>query len=374
MKNVCSKIWWLMLVVAVACREKYLPQVTSTNTKYLVVEGFINVGDVPTTITLTNTVKLSDKPQPAPVTGATVKVQCEDGSSYNLAPVTPGVYTISAINGNTAAKYRLYIAVGGKEYLSDYTANKATPAIDSVSWQQKDDGVHIYANTHDPAGNTRYYQWDFVETYEYHAAFNAYFKLVNNAVAPRSFEESLYRCWHTLNSTRLLTFSTTKLAEDVVYKNEVQFIPASTVKIGVMYSMLLSQRAITQEAYNYVQQMSKNTESLGSLFDAQPSLLRGNIHCVTDASEIVVGFITTGSVQQKRIFIARRQLTGWSFPPDPYRICDTVHLDGIIDRTRFDQGYVPVDYWKKDSMFASTTNCTDCRLEGGTLTKPDFWP
>lgn len=361
------------MIVAVACREKYVPHVTSTDTKFLVVEGFISVGNVPTSITLTNTVKLTDKPQVEPVSGAMVQVQSDDGNSYNLNPVSPGVYSIPAINGSTAAKYRLSIVVNDKQYLSDYTPYKAAPAIDSVNWQQQDDGVHIYANTHDDTGYTRYYQWDFVETYEYHAPFNTYFKLVNNVMVPRRFDESVYRCWHTLNSTRLLTYSTTKLSADVVSRKEVQFIPASTIKLGVKYSILLNQRTLTEQAYNYLQQMSKNTESLGSLFDAQPSLLRGNIHCVTDPSEIVVGFVSASSVQQQRIFISKQQLNKWAFPPDPYGICDTVHLDGFTDDVRFAQGYVPVDYWKKDSVFASNTSCTDCREEGGSLTKPDFW-
>jgi len=373
--NLFTKPVWLLFVVAVACRERYTPPLINANAKFLVVEGFINVGDAPTSITLTTTIKVSDTPNLAPMVGALVKVQGDDGGSYNLNEVMPGVYAINAINGSAAAKYRLYIAANGKEYQSDYVAYKATPVIDSVSWEQQDDGVHIYANAHDATGNTRYYQWDFVETYEYHANFDAEYTLENYVPVQLPYGKHLYKCWHTINSTRLLTYSTVKLADDIVYKGEVQFIPASTRKLGQLYTIFLHQHAITEQAYSYLQQMSKNTENIGSLFDAQPSVLQGNIHCVTDASEIVVGFVTASSLQQQRIFIAKNQLKNWLFPPYPYSVCDTVNVEGREQTyTRAQEGYIPIGEFMTGKTFASTNGCTDCRTEGGDTSKPAFWP
>jgi hypothetical protein len=49
-------------------------------------------------------------------------------------------------------------------------------------------------------------------------------------------------------------------------------------RISSRYSTLVRQFAISPNTYNYWQNL-KNTEQLGTLFDAQPSQLVGNAHC-----------------------------------------------------------------------------------------------
>jgi hypothetical protein len=59
----------------------------------------------------------------------------------------------------------------GKEYASDFTSVKYTPSIDSITWQREDGGLRLYANAHDPQNATKYYQWKYEETWEFHSAF-----------------------------------------------------------------------------------------------------------------------------------------------------------------------------------------------------------
>jgi hypothetical protein len=40
------------------------------------------------------------------------------------------------------------------------------PPIDSISWKRDEEGVRVFVNTHNPEGNTRYYRWEFEETWE----------------------------------------------------------------------------------------------------------------------------------------------------------------------------------------------------------------
>ena len=49
--------------------------------------------------------------------------------------------------------------------------------------------------------------------------------------------------------------------------------------------------------------MKGNTEDVGSIFGSQPNQNHGNIHNVADSSEMVIGYIGAGSIQQQRIFI-----------------------------------------------------------------------
>lgn len=376
MKNIILAGLIITALTWAACREVYTPPVTAIDTKkILVIEGYISVGNSPTSVSLTHATKLGENSGIQPESGATVVVQSDDGNNYPLNETAGGVYTIPAINGNTAAKYRIAITtLDGNQYQSDYVEYKQTPVIDSIGWEEEADGVHIYANAHDDAALTKYYGWSYVETYEYHAPFQNLFKVVDGKVLARPPEEQVYQCWQTVNSSRVLIASSANLSKDIISKKEIAFIPANTEKIGVLYSILVSQHALTKEYYNYWLQISKNTENLGSLFDAQPSQAQGNIHCTTDKSQVVIGFMAASSLQQKRLFIDKHQLSNWQYPPSAYAICDTIHLTPANMAQYFSMGYEPVGYYAPFLYFATSPGCADCTLKGGTPVKPPFWP
>jgi hypothetical protein len=86
---------------------------------------------------------------------------------------------------------------------------------------------------------------------------------------------------------------------------------STSEKLGFKYSILVRQYALTPDAYNFYINLKKNTEQLGSIFDAQPSQISGNIHSVTNPSEPVLGYISVGSVASQRIFISQRILPAW---------------------------------------------------------------
>ena len=57
--------------------------------------------------------------------------------------------------------------------------------------------------------------------------------------------------------------------------------------MDVRFSTLVRQYPLDQEAYNYWLTVQKNSQSLGGLFDLQPSQIRGNIHGVTNPNDVV---------------------------------------------------------------------------------------
>ncbi|HEY4967138.1 MAG TPA: DUF4249 domain-containing protein, partial [Puia sp.] len=135
----------------------------------------------------------------------------------------------------------------------------------------------------------------------------------------------------------------------------------------------------TRDWYEWNQKIKKNTEQLGSIFDAQPSETGGNIHCVTDPGESVIGFIGCTTETEWRIFIDRSEI-----PPGPisngYEFCqpDTVGLSQEDIDLHFKGGIlIPITYAiVKNAMVgiqSSTIDCVDCRVKGGTNVKPSFW-
>jgi hypothetical protein len=388
MRNRTITIFFVLLLLVLSrCKDKYESPYHPTVQGYLVVEGYI-AGNAPTTFTLSRVVPLPGNTGIPAETHAKVQVEGNDNSVFPLPESTPGVYSAPALTLNPAMRYRLRITtVGGAIYLSDYGPYKITPAIDSISWQQTPDGVTIYANTHDPANATRYYQWDFTETYEYHSAefSNFIYRPAGAAqrgpkvdtVTGRNPSEYIYTCYRTRNSTPLILGSSAKLTNDEIYLQKLQFYPPASVEMSVKYSILVRQYALSDSAYNFLSLMKANTESLGSIFDAQPSELKGNIHSVSNPNEQVVGYVSVGTIQQQRIFISQSQLANWGYRFE----CDqkdTVVSPALAAKFFADGQWIPLqEDWGLGGFLGWYSNaryCVDCTSMGGVTTKPSFWP
>jgi len=193
------KIFSLLVLVGLQwqCKDKYTSPYNAPVTGYLVVEGYIT-GNGPTRFTLSRTVPLPNNGTPLPETKAKLQVEGDNSSVYLLIELGNGVYSIDTLPLDPAAKYRLRIhTAGNKDYLSDYTPFKLTPAIDSISWTAKGDGLYIYANTHDPSNATRYYQWQYDETWKYTSAeyANGVYQNSPPFVVGRPPEDQVYTCW-----------------------------------------------------------------------------------------------------------------------------------------------------------------------------------
>jgi hypothetical protein len=144
----------------------------------------------------------------------------------------------------------------------------------------------------------------------------------------------------------------------------------------VKYSILVRQFSLTQQAYEYLQNLKRVSEQIGTLFDAQPSQLTGNIHCVSNDDEPVLGFITACNMDSKRIYIGNDQVAPWVFGYTCQKIKVSTNPDSL--ELYFTAGdYIPLDFAQPlnpTPIWASKRDCADCRVQGGTTTKPDFWP
>lgn len=375
-------LYCCITILVIGCKEKYEPPVSSPATGYLVVEGYISANG-PAEIHLSRTVPL-DSIKITSESLAKVMVQGRDNnSSYTLTESTKGVYSNNLLNLNSSQQYRLYVKTkDGKEYASDYVNVKFAPFIDSISWTRENNGVQLYANTHDPQSNTRYYRWETEETWEFHSRYYSVLTFshdsrgnINGVQYRRPDHEpelTIYTCWQSENSTNILLGSSAKLSEDIMHQPLV-FIPPASWKLSVLYSINVKQYALSKEEYEYLSKMKSNTEETGSIFDKQPSELQGNIHCLTKPDEPVIGFIGIANVQVQRIFIKNSDVPDWRYNPDCY--------DQIIpvDSAYFYPSLLPTIPYAFTPTGAisyytgARGDCVDCTTIG-TNTKPSFWP
>ena len=139
----------------------------------------------------------------------------------------------------------------------------------------------------------------------------------------------------------------------------------------------------------YWDQLRKNTENIGTLFDPLPTQLTGNVRCLNDENELALGYVGAHNLEQQRIFITRSELPRTWRVSNGYEACvppDTLFLykpapgpspeDKI--QSAFAGGQVlPIDRVYGPAGIIGYTNksrdCIDCRTRG-TAVKPSFWP
>src|SRR5687767_7503082 len=100
-------ILFTIIIIGFACKEKFEPNLNSTNQQYLVVEGVLNVGG-PTLISLTRTSPLNTTGFTG-ITNAQVTVEGRDNTTRPLTHAGNGNYVSPNLNLILAIEYRLRI-------------------------------------------------------------------------------------------------------------------------------------------------------------------------------------------------------------------------------------------------------------------------
>ncbi len=372
----------LACTVFYACKEKYSPVIKDVDPNYLVIDGFINTGGDSTIFKISRTFKIDNKAVYATERNAVVTVENDGGVNVLLPELSskPGVYSIPSLGQDHTKKYRLRVKTkDGKEYLSDFVESKVSQPVD-ISYEVRHGNLlNMYANSFDPTGNSRYYRFNYEETWEYVAPFQSSLKVVNRQFRDRVFpQDDIYHCYRYIKSGRIALASTQSLTDDKLADYTLEVIPEESEKIRMQYSIYVEQYVLTKAGFDFFETLRKNTEQVGSIFDSQPSQLFGNIHCTNAPNETVIGFIGAGTVSKKRIVLLAKELPFTVKPVLTYG-CVTTKLKGpLVNQLVLDPSspeFLPlyVDHDDNDSLIVTQVPCADCRVRGGVLTRPSYW-
>lgn len=379
------RIFTLMLLATVTgCLDPYSPPIAPSDVNILVVDGSLDTSEGEAFVKLTQGVALSLPDSFPPIEHATVAIIDGLGNFYPLTESSPGTYQAADIPIHSDAEYRLRVVTQeDHEYYSDVVSVRTTPPIDSVTWVTDDEKLTIRVNAHDDTGQTKYYRWTLEETWNYHAAVVSQYKVVGKSIVFRKPEEIYFYCWRTQPSSNIIIGSTVRLREDIISQVPVQYIPAGSQKFQMLYSILVRQRAISKEEYEYLDQLKKTTESIGGLFDPQPGQVTGNISRANPESPLAVGYFGAGNTVSKRVFIKPETLPrpfreiyprAGCNPPDTVCVTPGTYVCSITvnDLT---EAHILGQSIDDDAAYTLTNlPCSDCRYQGGVLAKPDFWP
>jgi hypothetical protein len=374
MKLTRSFILSTILLSISGCITKFIPELDE-NRELLVVEGLLTDRIETNTIRLTKSLPIGKKSNIKPVVGCTVSIIDDLDNSWILKEKGNGYYITDSLKfrGVAGRKYTLRIQ-SHSSVLNNYSYEslpmelKPVPPIDNLFWEkflieEGDDyyapkeGCEIYLDTHDDTQECKFFRWDFTETWEIILPF----------VVPNSV------CWATNESGSILIQNTSLLSEASVRRFPINFISPATDRLKEKYSIIVNQYSINEQEYEYWDKMKRLTEHSGTLYDIIPFSVPGNIYCVEDPTEKVLGYFSVSSKTSRRIFIAD-SLSGMVqlyndcpiSPPIPFE--EPVPTLGINVWIIYDHSQeVPPYIIYTDKKF-----CADCTTRG-TKIKPPFW-
>lgn len=362
----------VLVVTLAGCITQFVPE-TNEVQDLLVVEGLITDQTGPYTVKLSRAMPLGNKAVAVPVTGCQVSVADDTDNHFWFSEFPAGIYksdaaTFQAVPGR---EYTLHIRTEGVEGTRNYESIPlelvSVPPVDSLYYEkvvirEKNEisgpleGCEIYLDTHDPTGKCRYYRWDYAETWEFQLPY-----MVPNRI-----------CWFDNNSVTIKVKNTTVLEAPLINRYPILFISNESDRLSIRYSILVSQYSLNEDEYIYWEKLQRVSQEVGGLYDIIPSSIPGNVFCVEDPAEQVLGFFSVSGKTSERLFI-RENFKGLA---NLYKDCpsDTIYGNKVIPNLDI-SAWVIVDEPYLSPPYKVITNkktCADCSVRGTTV-KPDFW-
>lgn len=358
-------------LLTVSCVTQFIPE-TTEDPEILVVEGLITDQPGSNYIRLSKSLPLGGINSVKPLEGCNVTISDDRGNSYRLSETSAGNYEAN-FQGVAGVSYTLHIITNdpniNRTYQSFPVEMKPVPPVDSLFYEKviikenfigsmPAEGCQIYLNTHDPGNNCKFYRWEYTETWEFRLPY-----LVPNN-----------RCWISNNSDRINIKSTSSLEENRINRHPLNFVSNQTDRLRERYSVLVNQYSLSEDEYIYWEKLQNFTEKTGGLYDITPASISGNIWCVEDPDEKVLGYFSVSACSSKRIFIKDRFLGVTTPYTDRVCVADTI----------FGYGEIPdlgVYTWVIDNhpfpppgyrVITKVKGCYDCTLRGTNI-EPVFW-
>ncbi len=374
---------FLPLVLLSACIKSYEPVIRPADKGKYVVSGDVTDAGGQQQVNVSVTSALDD-PGFIPVSGCIVVISDDNGHEFLMADAGNGNYycTIEPQYLKPGVSFKVSVHTpDGTDIVSDYDKMPACPPIDSVYYFREDvptnnadifeKGIQFFVNLNGADSDSRYYRWEAVETWEYHARYPIewwYDGVIHHVYPPDS---TRMVCWTTSLVKNIYTLSTKNLSHNSYKKFPLHFVDNKTTKLAYGYSLLVNQYAMSEQAYNYWEQLKANSIKLDNLYEKQPVSIRGNLHNITDPSLAVMGNFSAVAVKSRRFFI--RKVANLELDFSDY--CDPMRLErGLAELSPIDYPAYLMDAINGYSNVQLSPYCVDCLSLGGTNVKPDFWP
>lgn len=326
--------------------------------------------------------------QDTPRAEENAEVTIEDSEQeFAFEEVEPGKYvSIVPFSAETDKEYILHIKTeNGKSYRSTgMQLPVETTSIDELYAErtandQGEEGMAIFVDTFDSSRASKYYRYEYEETFKIVAPFwssqDVVFVIQLSTgpafnVIKREREERV--CYGTSREKTINVVNTLNLAEDRLSRYNVRFINRDNYILSHRYSILVRQYVQTPEAFAYYEALKGLSQSSTTVFtEDQPGFLAGNIVSLDDENENVAGFFEVATVAEKRIFFNYEDFfPGEELPPYFQNCIPTVQSGEDLKNSVQNETRVFYDF--NGGLRTVARACGDCNALGSNKV-PSFW-
>lgn len=380
-------VFVILLLTTIGCIERYYPDEEDLETGTLVVVAHLSSIPGTQSVYLSRSTSLQ-RTKFDPVTGCFLEVERSDGAVKVMEESEPGEYSafMDADFLRSGSDYRLiFIVPSGERYESCFEKMLPSPVIEQLTHEievlhaadpdDSEEGIRFYIDFDIEKDSSRYLRWQLIETYEIENPdypvqmfdVDRRMKDVPDSIIRR-------RCWITGEIPRIFTMDLGNVEGSTYRRMALHFVSAHNRRLEQRYSLLVRQLSLTPSAFWYWNELGKNLQSMGTLFDAQPSLTPGNICNSADEDERIIGFFSISGATEMRVFVDF--VPGLNIRKDPY-LCAPGEFPMFLNRYPLDK--LPIFLATASLTGVTKTGlvdrkCVDCReYKNSTDIKPDFW-
>jgi len=381
-----------LIIFMNSCISPYNPDISKYENIF-VVDGELTNLPGPYHVKLSRSFKY-DESSGDPVSGALVKIIDNTGKEAELKETGNGIYSTidSTFQGIVGQSYKLQIKLNDEIYESEFETLKRPIPIDRVYWEYRvadnsdADGIQLLLDTHDSTNGTRYYAWNYDETWK--------FRVPIDVVDKPEWKV----CYKSLSKLNLDVGTTINRIGDIIEKHPLLFIDGNTNRLFIRYTMLVRQFTLSEQTYKFFNSLITINQNQGTLFDPMPYSLVGNVKSLSNKDLPVLGYFLVAGASGKRIFIDRSDLPEDFNPTDGFDGCNTenaivpwtlrndIRQDpkvdslmrlgySVLDKNNSCTSLGPDPCTAKDSVvivYMAKPYCFNCTLNG-TNKVPDFW-
>lgn len=355
--NIKNIIFTIALGVALlSCQKLYNPDDLNSGKKIPVIQGMISTGEGPYTVNVNYAAAYNSDSSTA-INSAIVYILDDQNNFTFLANTGNGNYTTgeNSFKGEIGRKYVLNVLLSdGSQFVSDTVQIPAKPSLDSISAS-----VSTYKNiSTDADGNVVSTDIPGLSISGYSSVSTtepAYLRFESKAIYQSACEDLTYGYgiffWTASTSIYdLPNEQTTSLEKGKqVVKNQnlgflkyvaganatattSQVLPAGWIVTAIAYR-------ISAESYRYYQSIEKQLNATDHFFDPVPSQIKGNMHCLSNSDQLVLGLFEANSEDRK--YVAYRWTKG-------ERKIYKKDLDSFVDTiTAGHQSMNPPAFWQR---------------------------
>ncbi|WP_339694223.1 DUF4249 domain-containing protein [uncultured Roseivirga sp.] len=283
--------------------------------KLVVVDGILTDENKTQEIKLSYSTPINEPDIKAPISGAQVWIEVDNGEIIDFEEDREGVYlSLEPYQAIAGASYKLIFVLdagNGSRYESSYELMSKPTSIEEIGQRYANlpsstlggniSGLWIFIDTGELSSDPSFFRYEWNETHQIVAPYPTKYYWKRGAKSNDRVPVP-DTCYRENFSNSLILSNTSGISGNRAFDVPLRFLPVDNLDLTNRYSIEVTQYSINDKSYAYYNKLREFNESSGSLFDKQQGIVLGNLSSVSDENEIVLGYFEVSSVTRFRKF------------------------------------------------------------------------